>query len=728
MLKRICIFLIIISISDFNGYAQKGISVIPQPRNIEIKEGFFELNSASIVCSDDQELNRIAIFLAESVREHTDINITGIKGKGSIHLSINKSVQNPEGYILTIDTNLISIEGSNSKGVFWGVQTLRQLLPVTKSGKVKIPCLKIIDSPKYAWRSNMLDVCRHYLPVYYIKKHIDMLSFYKINTFHWHLTDDQGWRIQIRKCPKLTDNGAWRVEPDGSIYGGYYTQAEIREVVRYADERNILVIPEIEMPGHCMAALAAYPELSCRKNKLDVPSYFGVMQDVYCAGQDCTYEFIQNVLDEVISLFPSEYIHIGGDEVPKNRWKECPVCQERIKSIGLKDEHELQSYFIKKIQAYLRFKGKTVIGWDEILEGGADKDAIIEIWRGQEKAEEAIKNGNRIIQTLYISTPPASLTLEKSFNFNLRVENDNQNILGADSPVWTEYIDENNIEYMVYPRLQAFSETLWSGFTTFDDFKNRMKYHYKLMEKLSVGYGAEEKNLFNTQLKYSPTRNKWILSTQVGLPDIQLLYTENPSTSISVITSDSLTIESPSTINVLPVRHGKPVYSPVQYQILDHLALGKKVKFHQAYHKNYSLAGDYGLTDGIIGNWNYSDGTWLGWWGENLEVTIDFESVKTIKQIGLGCLQQTQSWIVLPKSVDFLISKDGNSWKLLGTLTHDIPVDEFKPLRYVFSLNLEVAVNARYLKVVAKNYGSLPAWHNGAGGYAWIFGDEVIVK
>ncbi len=397
--------------------AQSVVSIIPQPQQLEMGEGSFPLYKAKLIMPADAKAKRVAIFFADAVQQQNGIVLTTTKAASyTIRFAYKKSITDLEGYEIRISRQEILVQAKNDTGLFWAVQTLRQLLPLEKSANVELPCLQINDAPKYAWRSNMLDVSRHFFSVDFIKKHIDLLSLYKINTFHWHLTDDQGWRIEIKKYPKLTSVGGWRKEADGSTHGGFYTQAQISDIVKYAQQRNITVIPEIEMPGHCMAAIVAYPELSCRKKQLETPFYFGVISDVYCAGQEKTYQFNQDVLNEVLALFPSKYIHIGGDEVPKFRWQECAVCQKKIKTEGLNDEHELQSYFIKRIQKYLQSKGRILIGWDEILEGGASKDAVIEVWRGQDKAKEAIANGNSIIQTLYFDGPPASLTLGKNIS------------------------------------------------------------------------------------------------------------------------------------------------------------------------------------------------------------------------------------------------------------------------------------------------------------------------
>jgi hexosaminidase len=704
-------------------------NLIPQPQQLEVKEGSFPFHQAKLNIPAEPKAKKVAQFFSDAVKQQTGIELSSAKASSyTISFGYKKSIAHIEGYEVSISPRSIIVQANNDKGLFWAVQTLRQLLPLYTAEKIDLPCLQIKDEPNYAWRSNMLDVSRHFFSVDFIKKHIELLSFYKINTFHWHLTDDQGWRVEIKKYPKLTLAGAWRKEPDGTSHGGFYTQEQIKDVVKYAAQRNVTIIPEIEMPGHSMAAIVAYPELSCRKKQLEVPAYFGVMNDVYCAGQEKTYEFCQAVLNEVLALFPSKYIHIGGDEVPKFRWQQCPVCQQKIKTAGLKDEHELQSYFIKRIQKYLQSKGRILVGWDEIMEGGADQKAVIEVWRGQEKAKEAISNGNSIIQTLYFDAPPAALTLERTFQFDPAVANSGNKVLGADCPLWTEWVTEYNVEYMLYPRLQAFAERLWNKQTDYDDFRKRLRRHYERMDRMQVMYGAEDKNLLATQLKYIPEEKTWRLDAQAGPNDLELFYSLNEEPANTYSFTDSLSISSPEKINIVPMRKGKQALAAVHYTIIDHKALGKKVQFKEPYHENYKKAGEYGLTDGIKGGLNFGDGTWMGWSGNNLDMVIDMDTTVAFQYLQLNCLQQTQSWILLPKKVEFFISEDGINWNQLTTQTHKIPDEDFKPQVHAFIYQVPITIKARYIRAIATNYGKLPAWHNGAGGDAWIFADEVIVR
>ena len=433
-------------------------ALIPAPVSISMLSGDFVFSEKTkiIIPSMDPEMKLAADFLAQLVNNPTGLvpeTVTGTKPKkGSVFMTLDTAVKNNEGYILTVTPKWIMIHAKTAVGFFYAVQTIRQLLPVEVENQkvidgltLSVPACIIADEPRFVYRGMHLDVGRHLFPVATIKRYIDMLALHKMNTFHWHLTEDQGWRIEIKKYPKLTEIGAYRNETvvghagkpplvfDGKRYGGFYTQDEVREVVAYAKSKFITVIPEIEMPGHAMAALASYPELSCTGGPFEVNTKWGVMDDVFCAGKEETFTFLQDVLTEVIDLFPGTYIHIGGDECPKVSWKKCPLCQKRIKDEGLNDENELQSYFIQRIEKFLSSKGRKIIGWDEILEGGLAPEATVMSWRGTKGGIAAAQQKHDVIMTpsshvyldYYQCEPEGQplaiggyLPLEKVYSFN----------------------------------------------------------------------------------------------------------------------------------------------------------------------------------------------------------------------------------------------------------------------------------------------------------------------
>ena len=396
-------------------------------------------------------------------------------------------------------------------GLFYGLVTLGQVLSVVdfQSGALTIPCMEIRDYPRFGWRGMHLDVSRHFFPVSFIKKYIELLARHKMNVFHWHLTDDQGWRIEIKRYPRLTEVGAWRKEANEQVYGGFYTQQEIRDVVEYARRRFVTIVPEIELPGHASAALAAYPEYSCTGGPFEVATTWGVFDDVYCAGNEATFIFLKDVLGEVAELFPGPYMHIGGDECPKARWNSHELCQGRMRTEGLADADALQAYFVSRIAQHLRNLGKRLVGWDEILDGGAPEGATIMAWRSAEKGLEAAQTHHDVVMTpmshCYFDhyqgkeDEPKAIggftPLEKVYSFEPVPSDLSQelvrHVLGAQGNVWTEYMpDTNHVEYMAFPRLCALSEVLWSTRErrSLLDFLDRLKLHLKQLDKLNVNY------------------------------------------------------------------------------------------------------------------------------------------------------------------------------------------------------------------------------------------------
>jgi len=521
--------------------------IIPKPMSLELSKGQFELDSdVGLLYNEDFQVS--AEFLKDFIENDASIRLKSEKSKRNISFIKDSNVKQ-EGYYIQVTPNDILIGASTDVGAFYAVQTLRQLLPVGfedktfQDSKAVIQCLTIQDEPRFSYRGMHLDVCRHMFSIDFIKKYIDALAMLKMNTFHWHLTDDQGWRIEIKQYPKLQEIAAYRngtiaghypgTENDNQKHGGFYTLEEVKEVVDYASKRHVTVIPEIEMPGHASAAIAAYPFLSCFPEKpTEIPNgmasktsqlqqekgqvklvqeTWGVFDDIFCAGKDSTFVFFENVLDEVAELFPSKYIHIGGDEAPKKHWEQCPNCQQRMKDLGLKDEHELQSYFITRIEKYLNSKGKEIIGWDEILEGGLAPNATVMSWRGEDGAVAAAKQHHEVIltpnnycyfdhyQSEDTKNEPLAIggftPLNEVYGYNpipkeLSEEESNY-VLGAQGNVWTEYIlTPEQVEYMVFPRILAMSEVDWILLENKDyqDFEKRTKVFFKRLDALGINY------------------------------------------------------------------------------------------------------------------------------------------------------------------------------------------------------------------------------------------------
>lgn len=529
-MKRLIFFIIMLTLASTN-YAQTP-ALIPQPSTITIGDGAFVLTSETgfVFDTSDAELMNIVAHFNNHLQKYYGFQIqVNSKSKEVVSIKLIKSLPlGEEGYMLKVDKKGVIITASAPAGVFYGVQTLKQLIPVANenNSSLSINYCDIKDQPRFKWRGLHLDVGRHYFPVSFIKKYIDYMAMYKLNTFHWHLTEDQGWRLEIDKYPALTEISHWRDETvvgharnskvyDGMGYGGFYTKKQVAEIVKYAEDRYITVVPEIEMPGHSSAVLAAYPQLGCTGGPYKVQETWGIFNDVFCAGKEEPFDFLENVLDEVCELFPSKFIHIGGDECPKTEWKACADCQKRIKDLGLKDEHELQSYFIQRIEKYLNSKGKQIIGWDEILEGGLAPGASVMSWRGIKGGIEAANQKHNVVMSpgshLYFDHYQSEdtereplaiggfLPLEKVYSYEpvpeeLSAENAKY-VMGAQANVWTEYIPSTmQTEYMLFPRVCALAEVVWSpkDKKDFADFEKRMDTEYKRLDTYKVNYRKKD--------------------------------------------------------------------------------------------------------------------------------------------------------------------------------------------------------------------------------------------
>ncbi len=551
------------------------LPLVPMPKEVEMGKGAFTLDAQTTIASspNNPEVEGVATYLSSILTPSTGFGLKRAENQEEsnvISLSIDTTITGNEGaYHLAVSKGKIEISAPDAIGLFYGVQTLRQLLPPEIEARSlqenvvwSAPAVVINDEPRFQYRGLHLDVGRHFFPLSFIKKYIDLLAVHKMNKFHWHLTEDQGWRLEIKKYPRLQEIASQRdetlighggVKPfkyDGKPYGGYYTQEEAREIVKYAADRFITVIPEIELPGHALAALAAYPEMGCTGGPYQVGQRWGVFEDIYCAGQDKTFGFLENILLEVMDIFPGEYIHIGGDEAPKARWEECPRCQARMKKEGLKDEHELQSYFIKRIEQFLNQHGRKIIGWDEILEGGLAPEATVMSWRGIDGGIAAAKMGHDVIMTPnshayldhYQNDPKVEplaiggfLTLEKVYHYNPVPDSFSKeeaaHILGFQGNVWTEYMKTSDyVEYMTYPRACAVAEVGWSTEVNkdFDNFLVRMEKHYKQLDQLDVNYFYAIPKPIASEEQIGFTESATI-TLKAPLPNCQIRYTTDGS-------------------------------------------------------------------------------------------------------------------------------------------------------------------------------------------------------
>lgn len=579
----------------------QGINIIPTPQSLVQQDGFFRLNSHTAITAVSPEAKTIAEFFAAKMRTSTGLDIQ-VAEKGNILLSLDSSldVPNDEGYSLEVSKDAVKVVAKTTQGLFYGMQSFLQLLPAEIESPSKVngiawqaPAVSIKDAPRFGYRGIMLDPCRHFMPVENVKKYIDVLSLFKINRIHWHLTDDQGWRIEIKKYPKLTEIGSKRIDGEGTEYGGYYTQEEIKDIVKYAADHFITVVPELELPGHEMAAIAAYPNLSCKGEPGTPRIIWGVEDIVMCPGKEDMFTFLQDVIDEMVPLFPSEYFHIGGDECPKTSWKNCPLCQKRIKAEGLKAdgkhsaEEKLQSYVIQRMEKYLETKGKKIIGWDEILEGGLAPSATVMSWRGEEGGIAAALMDHTVIMTpggngMYLDAyqgdpkiEPVTIggytLLEKTYSYNpipdtLAAMGKSDYILGVQGNTWSEYMyDEAKRDYMIFPRILAVAEIGWTNLDRKDykDFERRIENAYVRLDGHAINYHVPLPEQPNGSCNFVAFTDKASLEFKTTRP-IKMVYTLDGSEPTPASTAYTAPIEISETTtlkiaSVLPSGKMSPI-------------------------------------------------------------------------------------------------------------------------------------------------------------------------
>ncbi|SIT06107.1 beta-N-acetylhexosaminidase [Chryseobacterium gambrini] len=740
-------------------FTQTRLNLIPYPQKVELKTGNFEISGNTLFVGDKKS-NEYKYFMDNFKKIYPKNSSENIKKTkpNFISLLLNKDLKIDNkrefnsNYIINISNEMIMVIGKNPEGLFQGIQTLLQLIKTSEDGK--IPALEILDSPKFQWRGMHLDVSRHFFTVDEVKQYIDYLAMYKLNTFHWHLTDDQGWRIEIKKYPKLTQIGSKRKESmigayvdntfDGKPYGPYfYTQDQIKEVVKYAQERHITVVPEIEMPGHALAALSAYPDLACTKGSFEPATKWGVFDDVFCP-KDETFTFLENVLDEVIALFPSQYIHIGGDECPKTRWKECAHCQELIKKNNLKDEHGLQSYFIQRIEKYVNSKGRKIIGWDEILEGGLAPNAAVMSWTGIKGGVEAAKSGHFAVMTpgsyCYFdhyqgdpATEPNAFggftPLDKVYSYNPIPEELNAEqakyILGVQANLWTEYIlDFNHVQYMIFPRLLALSEVGWGTADpkNYKEFEGRVVSEFRNLDKMGVNYA---KSIYNVSGKVISSENgvAYELSTSQNPDGIRYTVDGTDPSANSQTYKNPVQISKSMTVKSAYFENGQLKSAVSSQSFTISKTTGKKITLEEQPSENYSFGGAFTLVDGITGNQKQLGKTWLGFNGKDVVATIDFGQKIQFSEVYFNTLDNKGSWIHFAKSAQIFVSDNGADFKLIK----EVGKEEILSAKGKIKVNVG-SQNSKYIKVKIENVGIIPAGNPGADSKAWLFVDEIGVN
>ncbi len=745
------------------------VQIVPEPKKISFKDGEFTFNENTKLVLTNPAAHNAAELLQKIFKKASDKSLLIVEenpAKNFVLFQKDETLED-EYYQLDVSREKIEISASGLSGFVHAVQSIRFLLPSeieskgNSSVKFTVPALSINDGPRYEWRGFMMDVSRHFFEKDYVLKVIDRLSMLKMNTLHMHLIDDQGWRIEIKEYPKLTEVGGFRVDHEDkhwnarptpesdeeATFGGYYTQDEIKEVVAYAEKHGINVVPEIEMPAHVMSAIAAYPELSCFGDEIMVPSG-GVwpITEIYCPGKETTFEFLEDVLIEVMALFPSKYIHVGGDEATKTNWEKCPDCQRRMREEGLADVEELQSYFIKRMERFISSHDRILIGWDEILEGGLAPGAAVMSWRGVQGGWEASEQGHDVVMTpgshVYFDhyqgdpdTEPVAFggytTLSKVYEFDPVVDSmsveQRKHVLGGQANLWSEFVPNNeHSEYMMFPRLVALSEVLWSP----EEELSWKGFSEKLKENILPRFDAMDINYARSAFAVTAETEVDLESKNLSVslenefPESEIRYTLSDEAlyKTSEIYSEPIELSETATLKAALFENGKQIGAVLEKTFSFHKAMGKDVSYAPIYHDSYKGPEDVGLVNVLRGSLNFHDGQWQGWLVDDVEIVLDLERSTKIKKVSVGTMENQGSGIYYPLEVSVSISEDGNKYRSVGSFSRQFK-ENGNPELKDFSIRLEKPIEARFIKVEVDNLGHPPR-----GGDAWLFIDEIVIE
>lgn len=748
------VLLLVISFNN-NLFAERRLNVIPQPAKVSFGVGEFRLDGTTLLIIPGYlQLNEEAELLNEAIRAGGGWTLVLGQAEPAsnwIRLMVDPTVDvvSDEGYVLTITQGSVEVRGKSRAGVFYGVQTLVQLMAdsqfkCSQGGCWKLPVVKIQDEPAFCYRGLMLDVSRHFYPIEFVRKCIDLMASYKLNTFHWHLTDAGGWRFEMKQFPELTSVAAWRTQEgwlawwrdrdrkyshagNTAAYGGFYTQKQIKDLVAYAAARHIEVIPEIEMPGHSEEVLAVYPELACSGRPYT--------QGEFCAGNEKTFEFIEKVLVEVMELFPSKYIHVGGDEASKRAWSKCPKCQSRMKQENLKNEKELQSYFIHRIERFISSKGRKMIGWDEILEGGLAPNATVMSWRGEKGGVETVKSGHDVVMTPgafcyfdgYQADPETQPYSIGGFLPYLKVysyypvpeeitQEEAKHVLGAQANLWTEYIStKEHVEYMIFPRLLALSEVVWTPreLKNAEDFKRRINRHIGLLQEKGVNvFTLSDRVDILTTVDTEGKRIKVKLDAERYMPEIRYTLDETSPDSRSPLYTEPFYVQDSAKLKIAIFRDGKASAQMTSARLDYHRGIGKKVIYKNRFSSSYPASGGQSLTDGYKGGLTYSDGRWQGFL-KNVDVTVDMGKVMDLSYVETRFMQLTGPGVYMPEWVKVSVSNDGVNFREIGIVRNDVSKEDEKLRIKDFGVRMDT--KARYVRLFAKKYSG------------FMFLDEIVV-
>ena len=765
-----CVALAALMSSCGSGQEEANYQIIPLPQEIVTSQvnPFILKSGVKILYPEGNEkMQRNAQFLADYLKTATgkDFSIeAGTEGKNAIVLALGSEVETPESYQLKVTDQGVTITAPTEAGVFYGIQTLRKSLPIALGADVALPAVEIKDAPRFGYRGAHFDVSRHFFTIDEVKTYIDMLALHNMNRLHWHITDDQGWRLEIKKYPKLTEIGSQRSgtvigrnsgEYDNTPYGGFYTQEQAKEIVDYAAERYITVVPEIDLPGHMLAALAAYPELGLISRRYEVGRQGGLADDVLCAGNDQVLKFLEDVYGELIEIFPSEYIHVGGDECPKVRWEKCPKCQARIKALGLKSdknhskEERLQSFVINHIEKFLNDHGRQIIGWDEILEGGLAPNATVMSWRGESGGIEAAKQKHDVIMTpntyLYFDYYQAKdtenepfgiggyLPMERVYSYepmpaSLTPE-EQQYIKGVQANLWTEYIATfSHAQYMVLPRWAALCEVQWStpDKKNYEDFLSRLPRLIKWYDAEGYNYA---KHVFDVKAEFTPNPADGTLDiTLTTIDNAPIYYTLDGTepTSTSPVYDGALKIKENadfSAIAIRPTGNSRVVSEKIDFS----KSSMKPIVANQPVNKQYEFKGISTLVDGLKGNGNYKTGRWIAFRGNDMDVTIDLKQPTEISSVAISTCVEKGDWVFDTRGLSVEVSEDGTNFTKVASEAYPAMKETDKNGVYDHKLTF-TPVTAQYVKVIASPEKSIPEWHGGKSYPGFLFVDEITIN
>ncbi|MEN7550447.1 family 20 glycosylhydrolase [Rapidithrix thailandica] len=741
------------------------VQIIPQPRSIDIQEAPpFLLDKDIQVFINDSSMLPAASLLQDILPVNStlawyneEIPQTGFL----LQLSPELDSLSREGYSLQVNEKQVGIRSAGPQGLFYAVESIRQLLPAQKEVPANtvlgLPAVRIQDAPRFAWRGMHLDVSRHFMPLDFVKKYIDYLALHKLNVFHWHLVDGIGWRIEIKSHPELTDWGAWRVVKEGKKpwqdfeiwkpgderpkYGGYYTQEEIKEVLAYAKERFVTVVPEIELPGHSEVVFQCYPDLLCQDHKGKSLKNIGV----YCASNPKSYTLLEEILDEVIELFPSEYIHIGGDEVSKSNWKACANCQKLMKKEGY-TPHELQSHFVNHFDKYLKEKGRKLIGWHEILEGELSPSATIMYWGGEKGVADNLSMGHPTVlttgshfyfdhyQSLSKEEPKAFggyAPLKKVYEYEPVPDGLDKslknNLLGVQANIWTEYVpNPQHAEYMVFPRMAALAEVAWQaeGTKNWERFQNKMEALLNHYQALGINYAP---SAFRPDIQFALDREskrlKVTLETELKADIYYTTDGSEPSPQSGTPYQAPFWLDASCTIKAIAVKNGKIINKPETKEAILHKAIGTEVELNNEGYGKYKAEGGYTLVDADFGGDKWGNGKWLGILNRDLEATLKLDTLSEIRQIKLSCIEETSAGVYFPAAIEVAVSQDGKSYQTVQAFKNErsLPIPKVPDIHTnTFELNFD-PVACQYIRVKAQ-YQKV----NNQG--VFIFADELMVE